>query len=888
VLRRIALAGWSFRPASARDLPGRVAAAFADGAELQAVVPGNVHDDLLAHGLLADPYQGSAEAASHWVGREDWRYRTRLPDWPHDCQRVDLVAEGLDTAATVRLGDQVVATTRNQHRRHRWEIASRARPGDWLTVEFESVYRLAARAEAAWGKYPAAYDEPFPLVRKMASNFGWDWGPTVVTAGVWRPIRLEAWSRARLAAVRPTASLESAAGDRGRLELTVELERTAEGESVAGRTVDGGAAVVNGAAERGTTAVGRAAGRWPTAVAGAAERRPVVVTAVLADPDGGECWRGRQTVTDDQACFQAELGVVRRWWPHDLGEQPLYRLTVELADDTGLLDASVQQLGFRHIALATAPDQTGQAFGLTVAGQPVFVKGFNWIPADLLASRTTAADCHERLLDAKQAGANLVRVWGGGLFESDDFYQACDQLGLMVWQDCLFACAAYPEADEFADEIAAELRDNILRLAPHPSLALWNGGNETIWGQRDWGWDEVLEGRGWGGRYYYDLLPKLIGQLDPGRPYWPGSPYSGDPERHPNDPDYGCNHSWEVWNQADYGAYANDRPRFMAEFGYCAPAAWATLEAAVGAEHLRPWDSVLMGHYKAQEGEAKLRRAIESAFHPPADFAGWHYASQVQQARAVGFGLDYWRSLWPHCQGAVVWQLNDCWPAISWSAVDSAGRRKPVWHTVRRSFATRLALVLAAPDGGGHVLHLVNNSSEPWSARPLVARLGLDGQTRARWSQSLTVPAGQVLSVPLPLEVAPAPGPGELPGRGLAGDEILLVEADARAPDPAGRRVLARPDRQLELCPADFMVETSPDPAGARLQVTARSLVRDLLLQADRLGAVADAGPVTLLPGETWECLVQGAGRDLAPADFAPPVLLDAATVELAARAAQS
>ncbi|MDR1077777.1 MAG: hypothetical protein LBL55_03805 [Propionibacteriaceae bacterium] len=612
------------------------------------------------------------------------------------------------------------------------------------------------------------------------------------------------------------------------------------------------------------------------------------MTAVLLDPDGVERWRQRQTVIGDQARFQAELGAVRRWWPHDLGEQPLYRLTVELADDDGLLDSAVQQLGFRHIALDTTPDHPGQAFGLTVAGQPVFAKGFNWIPDDLLASRTTPADCRARLLDAKQAGANLIRVWGGGLFEQDGFYQACDQLGLMVWQDCLFACAAYPESDEFAAEIEAELRDNVVRLAPHPSLVLWNGGNETIWGQRDWGWDEVLEGRGWGGRYYYDLLPRVIGQLDGGRPYWPGSPYSGDPGRYPNDPDYGCNHSWEVWNQADYGAYANDRPRFMAEFGYCAPAAWATLEAAVGEDHLQPWDPTLMGHYKAQDGEAKLRRAIESAFHPPADFAGWHYASQVQQARAVGFGLDYWRSLWPHCQGAVVWQLNDCWPAVSWSAVDSAGRRKPAWQAVRRSFAPRLALVLAAPDGGGHVLHLVNNAATSWPACPVVARLGLDGQTRARWCEAVTVPPGQVLSVPLPLDVAPAPGPGELPGRGLASDEILLVEADAAALDPATRRILARPDRELKLCPAEYSLTTRRDPDGVRLQLTAHSLVRDLLLQADRLGATADAGLVTLLPGETWECLIQGAGRDLAPSDLAPPALLDAATVELAARSAQS
>ncbi|MDR1078849.1 MAG: glycoside hydrolase family 2 protein, partial [Propionibacteriaceae bacterium] len=826
MLSALPLQNWRFRPTGPPDWPAAVTAAFAEGAALAARVPGNVHDDLLAHGLIEDPYLGRNEIEAAWIGRQDWRYSAVLPVLPAQPagrSRIDLVADGLDTVARLELDGHEVARTLDQHRSYRWDVTELARSGAELTVDFESVYAAAARVEAALGTYPAAYDQPFQYVRKMASNFGWDWGPTVVTAGIWRDLRLELWDTARLAQVRPRAQLDSPTGQVGSVLVEVALERVPAAD------------------------------------------QPLRVAAVLLDPAGRTVARAERTTGLSQLQLTLEAGPVQRWWPHDLGGQPLYRVEVELSLGSRRLDAWSKRIGFRHVALVAEPDSIGRGFGFQVAGRPVFARGFNWIPEDLLVTRLTPEIYRDRLADAKAAGANLIRIWGGGLFESDAFYQACDELGLMVWQDCLFACAAYPESDDLAAQIEAETRDNIVRLMPHPSLVLWNGCNENIWGQQDWNWQPILGDRGWGARYYFDLLPRLVAELDPDRPYWPGSPYSGDRTVHPNHPDFGCHHSWVVWNETGYEDYAASVPRFVSEFGWCGPAAWSTLAQAVGPEHLDPSDPVLLWHYKAENGPAKLRRGLSDSFHQPADFDTWHYLTSLQQARATQFGLDHWRSSWPRCQGALVWQLNDCWPVISWSAVDSAGRRKPVWYAIKQSFAPRLALLGSTQSG--YQLKLVNNSEQTWSARPLVRRVGSDGVERAVWSDLVQVPAGQVQVIDLPPGLVAGPESGS----GLADDELLVVDAQADRIDPASRRVMAQPDCRLQLVAPAYRVETEPapadrsdrsgpagtadqagtaDPVGSAgtaslVRVTASSLVRDLILQADRLGGRSEAGPVT-------------------------------------------
>ncbi|MFI9155265.1 glycoside hydrolase family 2 protein [Streptomyces sp. NPDC053367] len=763
---------------------------------LEARVPGCVHTDLMAAGVIPDPFLGRNETEVAWVGRRPWTYVTRLHhDSPHE--RTDLVFDGLDTAASVTLDGRPVGTARNMHRVHRFDVTGRT--GE-LLVRFASAYDEAESVRAAVGERPNVYPEPSQYLRKMACNFGWDWGPTLVTAGIWRPVRLEHWSTARIAAVRPLVTVEAGTGH---VEVHLDTERTALGR---GRTL-----------------------RAEARIAGV---------------------RAETAFTGDTAVLRLEVPEPRLWWPRGYGEQPLYDLEITLYDDEDPLDTWHRRVGFRTVELDRSADEHGTGFTLAVNGVRIFARGVNWIPDDAFPSRVTPERYRTRLTQAADANVDLVRVWGGGIYEDDAFYDTCDELGLMVWQDFLFACSAYPEEQPLRGEVEAEARDNVVRLMPHPSLVLWNGNNENLWGFRDWGWEPTLAGDSWGEGYYLGLLPRIVAELDPTRPYTAGSPWSGSWDHHPNDPAHGTHHSWEVWNRQDYAEYRASVPRFVAEFGWQAPPALATLRRALPGEALAPDSPGMLHHQKAEDGNGKLNRGVARHFPlPDGDFDRWHYLTQLVQARAVAAGIEHWRSHWPVCAGTVVWQLNDCWPVTSWAAVDGDGRLKPLHHELRRVYADRLLTL--QPDGPGLVLAVINQSAEPWRARVALRRLTADGTVLAETAVDAEAGPRAVLRLPVPEDLAPAAGSAK---------EFLVADAD-------GLRALHFPvaDKDFGYPRPGFDVEVEPVPGQedkVDVVVTARTLVRDLLLQPDRLApaAVCDRGPQTLLPGERTRIRVGGPG----------------------------
>ncbi len=716
--------GWTLSLAGAADgsagpIPAGIPAVGAAG--LPAVVPGCVHTDLLAAGLIPDPYLEDNEDRLGWIGRSDWRYATGVEWTEGAAERVDLVCDGLDTVATVALNGTVVGRSEDMHRSLRFDLRPAIRAGaNELTVDFASPYRYAeAVRDALGGELPCAVPEPISFIRKMACNFGWDWGPTLVTSGIWRPIRLHAWDTARLAEVRPLVTVTDHAGH---VELQVEVERSGVGddpELTVAATIGGARADV-------------------TIPAGATH---AVLDLVVDAPD--------------------------LWWPRGYGEQSRYDLQVELSAAGRPLDGWERRIGFRDITLDTTPDEHGSRFAIVVNGVPVFARGANWIPDDCFVSGIDRARYAERLDQATEAGINLLRVWGGGIYESDDFYDLCDERGILVWQDFLFACAAYPEEPPIATQVEAEARDNIVRLMPHPSLVLWNGNNENIWGWYDWGWQKTLGDRTWGKGYYLDLLPKTVAELDPTRPYWPGSPYSGDFERHPNDDDHGVKHVWDVWNSRDYTAYADYVPRFVAEFGFQGPPAWATLTRAVHDDPIAADSPGVLHHQKAADGNGKLARGLAPHLPAPANVDDWHWLTQLNQARAVTFGIEHFRGHSPRCMGTVVWQLNDCWPVTSWAAIDGDARRKPLWYALRRVYADRLLTV--QPRDGGLAVIAVNDSARPWSAQLQITRRTVAGEALARAGLSLTAGPRETVTVPIPDDVAAATRPAE---------ELLVVTAD--------------------------------------------------------------------------------------------------------------
>ncbi|WP_238014891.1 glycoside hydrolase family 2 protein [Dactylosporangium sp. AC04546] len=807
--------GWTLRAIDApEDAPQD---ASVDG-PVPASVPGCVHTDLLAAGRIPDPFLDDNEERLHWIGRTAWRYETTFdaPETAQGADRVQLVAEGLDTVATVVLNDVVLGRTANMHRGYRFDVRDLLRPtGNRLSVRFDSAYDYAETVRDALGTRPNAYPEPFQYIRKMACNFGWDWGPTVVTAGIWQPIGLHAWSVARLAEVRPLVTVD---GTTGRVEVHVTVERAS----------------------------------------GQANDRPLTLTAEV----GGQRAAVEVPAGATAAVVAVEVPDVRLWWPRGLGEPHRYDLVVTLEDDRW-----ERRIGFRTAELDTTPDADGTPFTLRVNGTPVFVRGVNWIPDDAFVTRVDRARYAERIGQAVAAGVNYLRVWGGGRYESDDFYDLADELGVLVGQDFLFACAAYPEEDPIGSEVAAEAREQVVRLMPHPSLVMWVGNNENIWGYHDWGWPEELEGRTWGLGYYLRVLPGVVAAADPTRPYWPGSPWSGDGslERglHPNDPAHGTMHIWDVWNREDYRHYGTYRPRFVAEFGFQAPPAYATLRRAVSDEPLTPSSPGIAHHQKAGGGNDKLARGLEGHFPPPATFDDWHWATQLNQARAIGFGIAHFRSLRPLCMGTIVWQLNDNWPVTSWSAVDGDGRRKPLWHALRRVYAERFATL--QPRNGAPALVVVNDSATPWLASFDVRRLSFGGDPRAKATLTVDVPPGAAVTVALPADVATPDDP--------AGELVVADTADA---DRALWLFAEDVDLAYPAPAADVAVTPAAD--GVAVRVTARTLLRDLTLFPDRLDPAAsvDRQLVTLLPGESATFAVTGppALAALPPAAWsAAPVL---------------
>jgi beta-mannosidase len=819
--------GWEVTP-----LSGPVPEGFPT-APVPAVVPGVIHTDLLRAGLIADPFDGDNEAAQQWIGDTAWRYATRF-EWHDDgAQRHDLVAYGLDTVATVSVNGTVVARTENQHRSYRWPVAALLHDGEnELVIEFAApVPEVEARAER-YGALPRVNHHEYNQLRKTASHFGWDWGIDVAGVGIWQAIGIDSWSGVRIDSVRPLVAVSE--DGTGVLTAHVAIER-----------------------------------------ADASSSDPVTIGLQLA---GHSAWVNSLDeipARAESASFELRLPEVRRWWPVGHGEQPLYDVSITVGDAQW-----AGRVGFRNVRVNTAPDATGRPFELYVNDELVLVRGVNWIPDHAFLTEIDRSRYERRLADAVEANVNLIRIWGGGIYESDDFYARADELGLLVWQDFLLACAAYAEEDHLAREIEAEAREQITRLSQHPSLVIWNGNNENIWGYADWGWPAELDGRSWGDGYYRELFPSLVAELDPTRFYSPASPFSFGDYLHPNDERNGTMHIWDVWNQRDYTVYRDYAPRFVSEFGFQGPPAWSTLTRVVHDEPLDPYGHEMLVHQKANLGNKKLERGAQGHLPAPATIEDWHWATQLNQAHAIAFGVAHFRSLTPHNTGAILWQLNDNWPVVSWAAVDFDEHRKPLWYAVRDVFAPRLATIQprsseqsladafegSDPERDVLALVLVNDTAADAVTVFDVKRIAFDGTELASAYLTLAVPARGAASAVLPAELTAFGDPAR---------ELIVARATGEESDfaPAFWNPAEVVDQALESDALDVRAERTE--GGYAVTVTARSYVRDVFLQVDRVdtAATVDLGLVTLTAGESARFEVSST-VDVDPAAFTAPHVL--------------
>jgi beta-mannosidase len=634
-------------------------------------VPGCVHLDLMAAGLIPDPFYRDNELRVQWVEKEDWEYRKefKVTATISSKAHVELVAQGLDTFAAIFLNGQKVGETDNMFRSWRFDIKPFLRPGqNEIVIRFDSPVR---RAQALGANLPYKLPGRSPHVRKAPYHFGWDWGPRLVTSGIWRPLAIEAWEGARL----------------GELEIVQEfveknkflLKTSAEIFSDRGQEVAIKASIL---------------GKKPFSHSEAVMVRP-----------------GPNVNEKSFSIINPEL-----WWPAGMGPQNLIAVRIDLFQKGKLLDSVAKRIGFRTLVLEQKEDEWGKSFRFVVNGVPFFAKGGNWIPADSFPPRVTRQKYESLLRDCVAANMNMLRVWGGGIYESPDFYDLCDELGLLVWQDFMFACSMVPGDAAFLENVRAEAESVVRELRHRPSIALWCGNNECEEGWFHWGWKEQYPSTVWDDyeKIFHQILPQTVERLDPGRSYWPSSPHSekvGDPRSDRS----GDMHYWGIWHgQEPFTEYRKKFHRFFSEFGFQSFPPLETVKMFTLTQDWNIASPVMEQHQKHPEGNRLILLYLLDHYRLPKDFESLLWVSQVLQAEGMKTAVEHFRSQMPRIMGALYWQVNDCWPVASWSGIDYSGTWKALHYYAKRFYSP--VLVVPVDDEKDLRIYVISDLDQPLDA----------------------------------------------------------------------------------------------------------------------------------------------------------------------------
>ena len=777
---------------------------------LPATVPGCVHTDLLANKKIEDPFYRDNEKNLQWIGKTDWEYQTAFNVSANTLKRqnLEIVFQGLDTYADVFLNDKPILTADNMFRTWRVDVKNALKQGEnVLRIRFRSpINEILPLMKKLDYELPAVNDQgekTSPYTRKAPYQYGWDWGPRFVTSGVWKPVNLEAWDNARIEDLqikqnklsKETADLSAVVEvvASSAVDATIEVENTTDKKIVATQPVK----LTNGV-------------------------NKIALDFSMANP--------------------------KLWYPIGLGEQPLYTFKAKLIVNKKAVDEQSKRTGLRTLELRQKPDQYGISFEFVINGIPVFGRGANWIPADIFPTRITKEKYKNLLTSLKDANMNMLRVWGGGIYEDDYYYDLADEMGILVWQDFMFACSMYPGDKAFLDNVRHEAIDNVKRLRNHPSIVIWVGNNEIETAWQHWGgWKDKNPSSVWDDyqKIFLRLLPEVLDEYDPSRPYWQSSPssnFQADSEFQ----GIGDTHYWQVWHAAKpYKEYEKQFPRFMSEYGFQSFPEFETVKTYTSEEDRASIETpVMLAHQRHPRGNQLVKEYMLREYDQPKDFESFLYVSQVLQAEGIKIGAEHFRRIMPRNMGSLYWQANDCWQVASWSGMDYFGRWKALMYYTRKFYAP----VLISPhvdDNGNLNIYVVSDSPETKQAQMALSLVDLNGKVLSSKRMDLSIE-------PLKGKSYFTQTVAEFLGGADDKNAFLLAELKVGGKTVSQNEYFFKPFKELSVSHPAIKTEISPTVNGFRIMLSTDTLAKSVYLSGFAEGFFAD-NYFNLIPGRPIE-----------------------------------